>query len=87
MLDKKLENKHNPSILFLATYWNLSLINGNLEKKKSSKSGEFWPFSPWKILCIGRNHIFSGRNLAKFRQKGKKKKEKKNSALHARDVD
>jgi hypothetical protein len=38
MLDKKLENKHNPSILFLATYWNLSLINGNLEKNKNLRN-------------------------------------------------
>jgi hypothetical protein len=24
----------------------------------SSKSGEFGPFFPWKILCIGRNNVF-----------------------------
>jgi hypothetical protein len=23
-----------------------------------SKSGEFGPFFPWKILCIGQNRIF-----------------------------
>jgi hypothetical protein len=23
-----------------------------------SKSGEFGPFLPWKILCIGQNYIF-----------------------------
>jgi len=62
-------------------------INGNLEKNKF--------FEIWRILAIfsmenplyRSKSYFSGRNLARFRQKGKKKKEKRNSALHARDVD
>jgi len=38
--------------------WNLFL----------KKSGECGSFFPWKILCVGRNHIFLGWNLAKICQ-------------------
>jgi hypothetical protein len=71
MLDMKLENKQNPSILFLATYWNLSLNNnGNLEKKFF----EIWrilAIFSMEILCIGRNHIFQ---VEIWRDFAKKKK-------------
>jgi hypothetical protein len=38
--------KQNLSV-FLNTYQNLSLT-----------SGEFRPFLPWKLFCVGWNHIF-----------------------------
>jgi hypothetical protein len=63
----KVLKKQDPSI-FLATKWNLSQKSENLEYYFISKSGEFGPFFPWKILCVGRNHIFQveiWRNFAK----------------------
>ncbi len=66
--DMKVGKKtRNPSI-FLATYRKLSLKKSNDFGKKRllQKSRKFGPFFPLKILCIGRNHIFSGRNLVKF---------------------
>jgi len=50
------EKNQNCSI-FLATYWNLSQNSGNLQFI-FLKSGKFGPLFPWKILCIGQNHIF-----------------------------
>ncbi len=50
------EKNQNRSI-FLATYWNLAQNSGELE----IYFFEIWqilPFFPWKILCIGQNHIF-----------------------------
>jgi hypothetical protein len=37
-----------------------------LEKKIPSKSSKFGKKFPLKIICIGQNCIFSGRNLVKF---------------------
>jgi hypothetical protein len=46
----------NPSFFWLPT----GINNKNLAigRKKKSKCGEFGPFFSWKILPIGRNHIF-----------------------------
>jgi hypothetical protein len=64
------KEKQEPSV-YLATYWNLSYKCGDLETFFFSKSGESEPFFPWKILCIGRNHIFQvqiWRNFAKTKK-------------------
>jgi hypothetical protein len=55
-VEKKKKKNQNPFI-FLATYWNLSSKSGNLIIC-FSKSGKFWPFFAWKILCESQNHIF-----------------------------
>jgi len=41
----------------LATYWNLAQNSGNLEIY-FFEIWQIWAIFPWKILCIGQNHIF-----------------------------
>jgi len=44
--------------IFLTTYWNLSSKYGNLETFLFENLANLGHFFPWKILCIGQNHIF-----------------------------
>jgi hypothetical protein len=57
----------NP-LVFLATYWNLSLKSGNV-KKIPCKSGKFRPiFFMTKLLQYRSKLYLSGWNLAKIRK-------------------
>jgi hypothetical protein len=49
--------KEPESFYILATYWNLSEKSGNLEILYPNLAN-LGPFFPWKLLCIGQNHIF-----------------------------
>jgi len=50
------EKNQNCSI-FLVTYWNLAQNSGNLEIY-FFEIWQIWAIFPWRILCIGQNHIF-----------------------------
>ncbi len=65
----KIEKNENLSI-FLATYWNLSLKNGNLDLfiYFPLKFGEFGHFFIKNPLFRSKS-CFSGQNLAKLRPK------------------
>jgi hypothetical protein len=53
----KVKKNQNPSYI-LGYLLELIIKIWQFGKKYSLKSGEFGPFFPWKILCIGQNHIF-----------------------------
>jgi hypothetical protein len=63
------KKKQNPSI-FLATNWNWSKKSGDLKNKKFQNLMNLGHFFPWKILGIGRNHIFQVKIWRKIATKG-----------------
>jgi len=50
----KVKKNQNPSYI-LGYLLELIIKIWQFGKKHSLKSGEFGPFFPWKILCIGQN--------------------------------